>query len=132
MTLTGMVEMVQGRKVQHPKKQGCEVADATNTRHLRAGYHVFTNEAVTHVTVTLSSVNATMPEKVVETAYPVIDSDPHAYRVVRYMRPSDFGAWAAVTAAFPAAFFAWGTGYSVSSATSEVFMILQRWQTLPQ
>ncbi|SJL03986.1 related to NADH-ubiquinone oxidoreductase 21 kDa subunit [Armillaria ostoyae] len=55
-----------------------------------------------------------MPEKVVETAYPVIDSDPHAYRVVRYMRPSDFGAWAAVTAAFPAAFFAWGTGYSLS------------------
>ncbi|KAK0217716.1 NADH-ubiquinone oxidoreductase complex I, 21 kDa subunit-domain-containing protein [Armillaria fumosa] len=48
-----------------------------------------------------------MLEKVVETAYPVIDSDPHAYRVVRYMRPSDYGAWAAVTAAFPAAFFAW-------------------------
>ncbi len=55
-----------------------------------------------------------MPEKVVETAYPSLTLTLMQYRVVRYMRPSDFGAWAAVTAAFPAAFFAWGTGYSLS------------------
>ncbi|KAL7753474.1 hypothetical protein RI367_001249 [Sorochytrium milnesiophthora] len=33
--------------------------------------------------------------------YPRIDSDPHVSRVIRYMRPSDYGVWAAGTAAFP-------------------------------
>jgi hypothetical protein len=49
-----------------------------------------------------------MPEKVVETPYPLIDSDPHFSRVVRYFRTSDYGVWAAATAAFPAALWAWG------------------------
>ncbi|KAF8202218.1 NADH-ubiquinone oxidoreductase complex I, 21 kDa subunit-domain-containing protein [Pholiota molesta] len=44
-----------------------------------------------------------MPAKVVETKYPLIDADPHASRVVRYFRPSDYAVWAAATAAFPAA-----------------------------
>ncbi|KAF9480497.1 NUXM, NADH-ubiquinone oxidoreductase subunit [Pholiota conissans] len=46
-----------------------------------------------------------MPNKVVETQYPLIDSDPHASRVIRYFRPSDYGVWAAVTAAFPATLY---------------------------
>ncbi|KZT10046.1 uncharacterized protein LAESUDRAFT_469834 [Laetiporus sulphureus 93-53] len=48
-----------------------------------------------------------MPQKVVETPYPPIDADPHAFRVVRYMRLSDYGAWAAATGAFPAALYLW-------------------------
>ncbi|KAF1801795.1 NADH-ubiquinone oxidoreductase subunit [Mucor lusitanicus] len=43
-----------------------------------------------------------MPVKEFNTPYPVIDSDPHFSRVVRYMRPSDYAAWAAGTAAAPA------------------------------
>ncbi|PCH44264.1 hypothetical protein WOLCODRAFT_26632 [Wolfiporia cocos MD-104 SS10] len=48
-----------------------------------------------------------MPEKVIDTPYPLIDADPHAARVVRYMRPSDYGVWAAATGAFPAALYFW-------------------------
>jgi len=48
-----------------------------------------------------------MPEKVIETPYPLIDADPHASRVIRYMRPSDLGVWAAATGAFPAALYFW-------------------------
>jgi len=33
----------------------------------------------------------------------LIDSDPHAGRVIRYMRTSDLGWWAGLTAALPAA-----------------------------
>ena len=42
------------------------------------------------------------------TPYPLIDSDPHAFRVVRYFRPSDYATVAAGTAAFPAALYFWG------------------------
>lgn len=49
-----------------------------------------------------------MPQKVVDTPYPLIDADPHASRVIRYMRPSDLGVWAAATGAFPAALYFWG------------------------
>ncbi|KAI0954012.1 hypothetical protein AcV7_007373 [Taiwanofungus camphoratus] len=48
-----------------------------------------------------------MPEKTVETPYPLIDADPHAFRVVRYMRPSDYGVWATLTGAFPGALYFW-------------------------
>ncbi|KAF8223776.1 NUXM, NADH-ubiquinone oxidoreductase subunit [Tricholoma matsutake] len=48
-----------------------------------------------------------MPQKVVETPYPLIDSDPHASRVIRYFRPSDYATWAAATAAFPSALYLW-------------------------
>lgn len=37
------------------------------------------------------------------TPYPLIDADPHFRRVVRYFRPSDYGAWAGAAAAFPGA-----------------------------
>ena len=53
-----------------------------------------------------------MPNKVVETPYPLIDADPHASRVIRYFRPSDYAAWAGSTAAFPAAIYAWGMKFS--------------------
>ncbi|KAI8885993.1 hypothetical protein K501DRAFT_284013 [Backusella circina FSU 941] len=43
-----------------------------------------------------------MPIKEFDTPYPVIDTDPHFSRVVRYFRPSDYAAWAAGTAAAPA------------------------------
>ncbi|THH10357.1 hypothetical protein EW145_g1401 [Phellinidium pouzarii] len=48
-----------------------------------------------------------MPQKVVTTPYPLIDSDPHAFRVIRYFRPSDYATVAAGTAAFPAALYFW-------------------------
>ncbi|KAF9036531.1 NUXM, NADH-ubiquinone oxidoreductase subunit [Rhodocollybia butyracea] len=48
-----------------------------------------------------------MPEKVLDTPYPVIDIDPHFSRVVRYFRPTDYAAWAAGTIAVPGALLAW-------------------------
>jgi len=48
-----------------------------------------------------------MPTKVVETPYPLIDADPHASRVIRYFRPSDYLTWATATAAFPSALYLW-------------------------
>lgn len=42
-----------------------------------------------------------MPTKVVNTPYPLIDADPHASRVIRYFRRSDYVAFAGATAAFP-------------------------------
>jgi len=50
-----------------------------------------------------------MPEKVLKTPYPLIDSDPHASRVIRYFRASDYATIAAATAAFPAALYFWET-----------------------
>lgn len=41
--------------------------------------------------------------------YPVIDTDPHAFRVVRYFRARDYATWGAVTASFPGALYLWGT-----------------------
>ncbi|ESK97740.1 nadh-ubiquinone oxidoreductase 21 kda subunit [Moniliophthora roreri MCA 2997] len=48
-----------------------------------------------------------MPDKVLETPYPVIDIDPHFSRVVRYFRPSDYGVWATATVAVPSALVLW-------------------------
>ncbi|KAL5536846.1 hypothetical protein ACEPAF_669 [Sanghuangporus sanghuang] len=48
-----------------------------------------------------------MKQKSVTTPYPLIDSDPHAFRVVRYFRPSDYATIAAGTTAFPAALYFW-------------------------
>lgn len=42
------------------------------------------------------------------TAYPLVDADPHAGRVIRYMRPADYALWAAGTAAAPGAIYAMG------------------------
>ncbi|KAG8898952.1 hypothetical protein FRB99_007027, partial [Tulasnella sp. 403] len=53
-----------------------------------------------------------MPVQIAEAPYPLIDSDPHASRVVRYMRPSDYAVMAGGTAAAPAMLWAvvrfWG------------------------
>ncbi|KAA1468833.1 hypothetical protein DENSPDRAFT_772002 [Dentipellis sp. KUC8613] len=48
-----------------------------------------------------------MPDKVVDTPYPLIDADPHFSRVVRYMRPSDYAVWAGATGAFPGMLYLW-------------------------
>lgn len=40
--------------------------------------------------------------------FPLIDADPHAKRVVKYFRGSDYALWAAGTAAAPAAVYAFG------------------------
>ncbi|WWD19343.1 hypothetical protein CI109_103802 [Kwoniella shandongensis] len=42
-----------------------------------------------------------MPLKQTPQPYPLIDSDPHFSRVVRYMRPSDYATWAGATAIGP-------------------------------
>ncbi|KAI5475363.1 NADH:ubiquinone oxidoreductase 21kD subunit [Pseudohyphozyma bogoriensis] len=39
--------------------------------------------------------------------FPLVDADPVAGRVIRYMRPSDYGTWVATTAAMPAAIYAY-------------------------
>ncbi|KDN41327.1 hypothetical protein K437DRAFT_258315 [Tilletiaria anomala UBC 951] len=39
--------------------------------------------------------------KDINTPYPLIDSDPHFRRVIKYFRPSDYAAWAGSAAAFP-------------------------------
>jgi hypothetical protein len=69
-------------------------------------------------TVCCSRVEYQMPNKVVETPYPLIDADPHASRVVRYFRPSDYATWAGATAAFPTALYAWGMRVPVSYVAS--------------
>ncbi|KAF9115799.1 hypothetical protein BGX27_006411 [Mortierella sp. AM989] len=40
-------------------------------------------------------------EQFIRTEFPVIDSDPHFSRVVRYMRGSDYAAWGGLTVAAP-------------------------------
>ncbi|KAF8983757.1 hypothetical protein BGZ46_009633 [Entomortierella lignicola] len=40
-------------------------------------------------------------EQYIKTEYPIIDSDPHFTRVVRYMRGSDYAAWGGLTVAAP-------------------------------
>ncbi|WVR09321.1 hypothetical protein IAU60_006386 [Kwoniella sp. DSM 27419] len=46
-----------------------------------------------------------MPLKQTTQPYPLIDSDPHYTRVVRYFRPSDYAVWAGSTAAGPGLFW---------------------------
>ncbi|WRT68703.1 uncharacterized protein IL334_005683 [Kwoniella shivajii] len=46
-----------------------------------------------------------MPVKETPAKYPVIDTDPHFTRVVRYMRGSDYATWAGATAAGPGLFW---------------------------
>jgi hypothetical protein len=64
-----------------------------------------------------------MPEKVVETRYPLIDADPHASRVIRYFRPSDYAVWVGSTAAFPGMLYGLGMNLSLCYSTSQHFPI---------
>ncbi|GAA93540.1 uncharacterized protein L969DRAFT_95811 [Mixia osmundae IAM 14324] len=48
------------------------------------------------------STKAEQAVKPVERPFALIDSDPHAKRVMSYMRPSDYAVWASATATFPA------------------------------
>jgi len=52
------------------------------------------------------------------TDYPLIDADPHFGRVVRYLRPSDYGVIVASTAAVPAAFIIWSERLRIIPWTS--------------
>lgn len=62
-----------------------------------------------------------MPIKQANTPYPLIDSDPHAARVVRYMRPSDYAVWAGGAAAAPALLLGWGESpFSFEGGVMEV------------
>lgn len=49
-----------------------------------------------------------MPLKHTQTPYPLIDSDPHFGRVVRYMRASDYATWAGAAAAGPGVLYLYG------------------------
>lgn len=51
---------------------------------------------------------STMPAQDVPRPYPLIDTDPHAGRVIRYMRPSDYGLWAGATVAGPGLLYLYG------------------------
>ncbi|KAF2097908.1 hypothetical protein NA57DRAFT_76708 [Rhizodiscina lignyota] len=46
-----------------------------------------------------------VPGQKLTTEYPLIDSDPHIKRVIRYARPVDYAEWGAITAAVPAGFY---------------------------
>ncbi|KAL0633555.1 hypothetical protein Q9L58_007515 [Maublancomyces gigas] len=48
-----------------------------------------------------------IPPKQLNTDYPVIDTDPHFWRVLRYARPSDYAVAAGTAAAGPAVFWLW-------------------------
>ena len=70
-----------------------------------------------------------MPNKVVDHPYPLIDADPHAGRVIRYMRPSDLAVWAGATAAFPGALYLWGASLPLFSTygASELTIPIDKW-----
>lgn len=75
-----------------------------------------------------------MPDKVVETPYPLIDADPHFNRVVRYMRLSDYAVWAGATAAFPSALYFWGESIHLPrpyNSRTYATCLAQRWP-IPQ
>ncbi|KAL1990736.1 hypothetical protein VTN49DRAFT_6575 [Thermomyces lanuginosus] len=46
-----------------------------------------------------------VPPRRIQTDYPLIDSDPHLSRVVRYARPSDYAVGAGMAAAGPISFW---------------------------
>jgi hypothetical protein len=49
-----------------------------------------------------------MPQLQIHRDFPLIDSDPHFARVVRYFRPSDYATWGLATAAGPTALYLFG------------------------
>lgn len=61
-----------------------------------------------HISISTSPLSITMPAQDVPRPYPLIDSDPHAGRVIRYMRSSDYGVWAGATAAGPGLLYLYG------------------------
>ena len=60
------------------------------------------------------------PQKVVSTPYKLIDADPHAFRVVSYMRPSDYAVWGGATAAAPATMYLWGEHLEITRNTDQL------------
>ena len=49
-----------------------------------------------------------MPTQTTDAKFPVLDTDPHASRVLRYMRPSDVAVVAGSTAIAPGLLLAFG------------------------
>ncbi len=49
-----------------------------------------------------------MPQKEIVTPYPLIDADPYAGRVIRYMRPSDYAYIVGGGALAPALLYGYG------------------------
>ena len=74
-------------------------------------------QAFGHNSVTRSFHPTMPPQKVVSTPYRLIDADPHATRVVSYMRPSDYAVWGGSTAAAPAALYLWGEHLEITRST---------------
>jgi len=60
--------------------------------------------------------------------YPLIDVDPHAGRVIRYFRSSDYAVWAASTIAVPSALLLWGE-VAYHSLFIETHYLRQKWPT---
>lgn len=59
--------------------------------------------------------------------YPLIDADPHAGRVIRYMRPSDYLLWGAGTASVPVAIYGFGKSSSSHHRGKEMGLISGNW-----
>lgn len=53
-----------------------------------------------------------MPNKEIVSPYPLIDADPYAGRVLRYMRPSDYAYIAGGGALAPGLLYLYGELYS--------------------
>ena len=60
------------------------------------------------ISYTYTHILITMPGLQIHRDYPLIDSDPHFSRVVRYFRPSDYATWGIATAAGPTALYLFG------------------------
>jgi hypothetical protein len=60
----------------------------------------------------LSYTSSDMPQLQIHRDFPLIDSDPHFARVVRYFRPSDYATWGLATAAGPTALYLFGRSLS--------------------
>ena len=73
-----------------------------------------------------------MPQKLIDAPYPLIDSDPHASRVIRYFRPSDYCVVVAGTIAAPSALYLWGiTGLRSQTLVLTEHGHMQKWLTPP-
>ncbi len=70
-----------------------------------------------------------MPNKVVETKYPLIDADPHVSRVIGYFRPSDYAFWTGSTIAFPGLLYAWGVFNWSAPCHAAAKTVSQKWRT---
>jgi hypothetical protein len=57
---------------------------------------------------TMSTSTVSPTEYVPRHKFPVLDTDPHFKRVIRYMRSTDLAAWLGFTVGVPGLLYAWG------------------------